>query len=47
MRLAGNDGAVRIIAHVVSGTGFLGAGVIVKDGGGIRGLNTAATQSTR
>ena len=43
LRLSGHDGAVRIIAYVVSGIGFLGAGVIVKDGGGIRGLNTAAT----
>jgi putative Mg2+ transporter-C (MgtC) family protein len=43
LRLTGHDGAVRIIAYVVSGIGFLGAGVIVKDGGGIRGLNTAAT----
>jgi putative Mg2+ transporter-C (MgtC) family protein len=34
---------VRIIAYVVSGIGFLGAGVILKDGTGIRGLNTAAT----
>ena len=44
MRLLGTEGAVRIIAYVVSGIGFLGAGVILKDGGGsIRGLNTAAT----
>jgi putative Mg2+ transporter-C (MgtC) family protein len=43
MRLYGNDGATRIIAYVVSGIGFLGAGVIVKDGTNIRGLNTAAT----
>jgi len=28
---------------VVSGVGFLGAGVIFKDAGGVRGLNTAAT----
>ena len=28
---------------VVSGVGFLGAGVIIRDGLGIRGLNTAAT----
>ena len=41
--LSGNDGAVRIIAYVVSGIGFLGAGVILKDGTSIRGLNTAAT----
>lgn len=44
LRLTGAEGAVRIIAYVVSGIGFLGAGVILKDGGGsIRGLNTAAT----
>jgi putative Mg2+ transporter-C (MgtC) family protein len=43
MRLLGADGATRIIAYVVSGIGFLGAGVILKDGANIRGLNTAAT----
>lgn len=43
LRLAGTEGAVRIVAYVVSGIGFLGAGVILKDGGSIRGLNTAAT----
>src|SRR5277367_5551253 len=43
MRLSGADGAVRVIAYVVSGIGFLGAGVIMKDGTNVRGLNTAAT----
>jgi putative Mg2+ transporter-C (MgtC) family protein len=43
MHLAGNDGAVRVIAYVVSGIGFLGAGVIMKQGLDVRGLNTAAT----
>ncbi len=33
----------RIAAQVVSGIGFLGAGVILKDGTNIKGLNTAAT----
>lgn len=33
----------RIVSYVVSGVGFLGAGVIFKDGANIRGLNTAAT----
>src|SRR5215472_2874287 len=33
----------QIVSYVVSGVGFLGAGVIFKDAGGIRGLNTAAT----
>src|ERR1700739_4316994 len=36
-------GTVQVIAYVVSGVGFLGAGAIMKDGGSIRGLNTAAT----
>lgn len=35
--------STRIAAQVVSGIGFLGAGVILKDGIHIRGLNTAAT----
>jgi putative Mg2+ transporter-C (MgtC) family protein len=43
MRLLGPDGASRIISYVISGIGFLGAGVILKDGTNIRGLNTAAT----
>lgn len=33
----------RIASYVVSGVGFLGAGVIMKDGASVRGLNTAAT----
>ncbi|WP_263354616.1 MgtC/SapB family protein [Acidicapsa acidisoli] len=33
----------RIVSYVVSGVGFLGAGVIFKDGTNVRGLNTAAT----
>ena len=33
----------RIAAQVVSGIGFLGAGVILRDGTNVRGLNTAAT----
>ena len=37
-----NDHA-RIAAQVVSGIGFLGAGVILRDGSKIKGLNTAAT----
>ena len=38
----GND-ITRIAAQVVSGIGFIGAGVILRDGMNIRGLNTAAT----
>jgi putative Mg2+ transporter-C (MgtC) family protein len=33
----------RIAAQVVSGIGFLGAGVILREGLNVRGLNTAAT----
>ena len=39
---APND-VTRIAAQVVSGIGFIGAGVILRDGKDIRGLNTAAT----
>src|ERR1700689_5189252 len=43
--LIGNDSSAqgRIVSYVVSGVGFLGAGVIFKDGANVRGLNTAAT----
>lgn len=41
--LAGDAEAVRVISYVVSGIGFLGAGVIMKEGLNVRGLNTAAT----
>jgi putative Mg2+ transporter-C (MgtC) family protein len=43
MHLNGNAGATQIIAYVVSGVGFLGAGVIMKQGSSVWGLNTAAT----
>src|SRR3981189_1315228 len=43
MHLTAADGAVRVIAYVVSGIGFLGAGVIMKEGMNVSGLNTAAT----
>ncbi|GLS42424.1 MgtC/SapB family protein [Methylobacterium brachythecii] len=43
MRLTGGDGATRTVAYVISGIGFLGAGVIMKEGMNVRGLNTAAT----
>lgn len=35
--------SARMAAQVVSGIGFLGAGVIFKEGLNVRGLNTAAT----
>ncbi len=43
MRINGQPGATQIAAYVVSGIGFLGAGVIMKDGAHVSGLNTAAT----
>jgi putative Mg2+ transporter-C (MgtC) family protein len=33
----------RVSAYIVSGIGFLGAGVIIRDGVNVRGINTAAT----
>ena len=40
---ASPDSPGRIAAQIVSGIGFLGAGVIMREGMNIRGLNTAAT----
>ncbi|EJN08030.1 MgtC/SapB family protein [Herbaspirillum sp. YR522] len=42
-RMGGHDGAVHVVAYVVSGVGFLGAGVIMREEGNVRGINTAAT----
>ncbi len=39
----GHDDPTRIAAQVVSGIGFLGAGIIMREGINVRGLNTAAT----
>jgi putative Mg2+ transporter-C (MgtC) family protein len=39
----GGPTTTNVIAYVISGVGFLGAGAIMKEGGSIRGLNTAAT----
>jgi putative Mg2+ transporter-C (MgtC) family protein len=41
--IAGDGSQGRVAAYVVSGIGFLGGGVILKDGFSIQGLNTAAT----
>ncbi|MBY6241810.1 MgtC/SapB family protein [Methylosinus sp. Sm6] len=43
LRLNGAIGATQVLAYIASGVGFLGAGVIIKEGGNITGLNTAAT----
>lgn len=39
----GNYSVIHVIAYVVSGVGFLGAGVIMREEGNVRGINTAAT----
>lgn len=39
----GNPSPLHVVAYVVSGIGFLGAGVIMREGGTVRGINTAAT----
>jgi putative Mg2+ transporter-C (MgtC) family protein len=39
----GSPNATQVAAYVVSGIGFLGGGVILRDGFHVRGLNTAAT----
>lgn len=42
-RLVGAGGEANVVAYVVTGIGFLGAGVIMQEGAQVRGLNTAAT----
>ncbi|NYT24874.1 MgtC/SapB family protein [Alcaligenaceae bacterium] len=39
----GGTSPLHVIAYVVSGVGFLGAGVIMREEGNVRGINTAAT----
>jgi putative Mg2+ transporter-C (MgtC) family protein len=41
--IGGPDSQSRVASYVVSGIGFLGGGVILRDGLNVRGLNTAAT----
>lgn len=41
--ITGDNSPTRIAAQIVSGIGFLGAGVILREGLNIRGLTTAAT----
>jgi putative Mg2+ transporter-C (MgtC) family protein len=38
-----NVDPARLAAQVASGIGFIGAGAIIRDGGSVRGLTTAAT----
>ncbi len=43
-RLMGDhDSPTRIASYIVSGIGFLGGGVILREGMNVRGMNTAAT----
>jgi len=42
-RLGGAATAAHVVAYVISGVGFLGAGAIIKDGPSVSGLTTAAT----
>ena len=42
IRLGGENNADRIVANIVTGIGFLGAGVIFKNGYSVLGLTTAA-----
>ncbi|KZE28640.1 MgtC/SapB family protein [Crenobacter luteus] len=39
----GSPSPLHVMAYIVSGVGFLGAGVIMREEGNIRGINTAAT----
>jgi putative Mg2+ transporter-C (MgtC) family protein len=39
----GDSGTTRIASNIVQGVGFLGAGAILKEGGGLVGMTTAAT----
>jgi len=41
--VSGDDSSSRVAAQIVSGIGFLGAGVILREGLNVQGLNTAAT----
>ena len=41
--VSGSANTTQVAAYVVSGVGFLGGGVILRDGFNVRGLNTAAT----
>jgi putative Mg2+ transporter-C (MgtC) family protein len=43
MAKPGGDSVTRIASQIVTGVGFLGAGAIIRDRGGIHGLTTAAT----
>jgi putative Mg2+ transporter-C (MgtC) family protein len=41
--IPGESSPTRVVSYVVSGIGFLGGGVILREGFNVRGMNTAAT----
>src|SRR5690348_10254014 len=41
--ISGSANSTQVAAYVVSGVGFLGGGVILREGFNVRGMNTAAT----
>ena len=43
MVMGTSDSLTRIASQIVTGVGFLGAGAIIQDRGGVHGLTTAAT----
>jgi putative Mg2+ transporter-C (MgtC) family protein len=43
LNMFGQSSGAPVVAQIVSGIGFLGAGVILREGLTVRGLNTAAT----
>jgi putative Mg2+ transporter-C (MgtC) family protein len=43
LKIGGENNSARIAAQIVSGVGFLGAGVIMRDTGRITGMTTSAT----
>jgi putative Mg2+ transporter-C (MgtC) family protein len=42
-RMVGDPSGTRIVSNLIPGIGFIGAGAIIREGGGIIGLTTAAT----
>jgi putative Mg2+ transporter-C (MgtC) family protein len=42
-RVFGDPSGTRIVSNLIPGIGFIGAGAIIREGGGIIGLTTAAT----
>src|SRR5215467_14750041 len=43
LQLGGPNDSTRIAAQIIAGIGFIGAGSILRDKGGVTGLTTAAT----